>query len=520
MRRLIVIFTLSFFSVNVFGAYVAPAKDTVIAKGGLGDFTNANDDNGGGATKTAWDGGSPSDFINTNGGPITSETGDGTTYDHTGNAKGERCLNETGIGTGVTVGTLVSIYDTGANVDDGIYEITNVVDADNVLVANINATDDDTVSYRVGGAFNTIQFALDDPVNNGASYNRYIYFNEAETITASIDVDQFDGSTNTRIFIIGYNSTLAAESAIVITTTTDLAGTGALVTFNGKGAYTEWRNIDFNGGGKDASRAEHCIEGSGTADGTYSWFINCEFQAAEDDGIQTRASYQKFYNCEIHLHGGDGIAATAATTGLGLMNCSIHDNDVHGVVANLTSAGEFSNCLTYDNGKDGAGDGMNFIAFINGFIENCTSYGNAGDGLDLPVGANRVRILNTTSVGNDDYGFQLNSAPIASFYFGYNHAYDNDQDAGIAAGGDYCSAAASEALFQTLRHGSNQTGDPKFTNVADGSEDFTPTTGSDLINNGLEYGGTGTLDIGAIQEVSSGITTRSPGANLGGELQE
>ena len=45
----------------------------------------------------------------------------------------------------------------------------------------------------------------------------------------------------------------------------------------------------------------------------------------------------------------------------------------------------------------------------------------------------------------------------------------------------------------------NQTGDPLFTSVTDGSEDFTPTTGSPLIGNGITGG-----MIGAVAHADGG----------------
>lgn len=126
-------------------AYAAPAKDTVTICGGLGTMADAINLNGGGATKAAWDAGSPSDFINTNGGPITSCV-------DASFATATKVFTSAGIGTGVTVGTLVQIFGgDGSHVTAGIYEVTAQTN-DTITCANVDddGSDDTNVSLRVG----------------------------------------------------------------------------------------------------------------------------------------------------------------------------------------------------------------------------------------------------------------------------------------------------------------------------------------------------------------------------------
>ena len=260
-------------------AYAAPAKDTVMIVGGLGTQANAAALNGGGATKTVWDANSPSDFINTNGGPITADTA--IAYDHTGGTVA--CMfSKAGIGTGVTVGTLA--YVSGTNITTGIYEITTVAgDGSYVACANIDATDDNSDSVlNIGGALDGLQNALDSPLNDATSYNRYIYDNIAtETITSVIDHNTNSGSTNTRLFIIGYRTDLTAEDDIVITTGSELAN--GLIQFTADVDFTEWWNIDFNGGG--VGKAEYCLYTDGAVSTDKHVFKNCKFHNANNHNI-------------------------------------------------------------------------------------------------------------------------------------------------------------------------------------------------------------------------------------------
>ena len=390
--KFLVLILLSF-SASVFGAYVAPAKDTVCVVGGLGTQANKDADNGGGATKTAWDAGSPSDFIATNGGPITSETADGTAYDHTGNGSGERCLTETGIGTGVTVGTLISIYDTGANVDDGIYEITNVVDADNVLVANINATDDDTVSYRVGGALDALQNALDEPLNNAASYNRYIYTNLAETLTAAIDVDTYGGSNTTDVVVKGANSSCVVDGTRPVITGNASVASG-LLSFTNTSTYTQWWYLDFNAGG--ANKFDYGIyNAAAQSTSKLHSFYDCIIRGALDvTGMYIRSATWSIISCKIY---GNGEGIHARGTGTKLNGCSIHDNTNDGVDW-LSGNGSIANCLIYDNTSEGiTGDAD---ADYNLFEGN-TIFGNGSHGVTFSsAGAEFDVFLDNTSCGN------------------------------------------------------------------------------------------------------------------------
>lgn len=465
-------------------AYGAPNEATVVVCGGLGTMANAAELNGGGATKAAWDANSPSDFINTNGGPKRTASCAFTTA--------SKNLNGTDIGNGVTAGTLcyVSTGD-GTHITAGIYEITTVTDNDNIICAQIDddGTNDTGVTVNVGGAIDTIQHTFDNPVNDGSSYNRYIYINgivnDADgtiPVATAIDVDVNVGSATTHVIVVGYNATLAAKSQVVLEGTADI---NALVAF-AKSADLFWnfQSIDFDAGG--ANKANHCAYTSTTTD-DYVTFENCIFRDAVDQaGIWTGADFWTIINCEMYGSGSggaeDGGFITDASDGsnCGVIGCSIHDNNGDGVLIQQPGAIIINNII-YDN----TGVGIYLLAQGNRMIVmGNTCYINDGDNINISAGTRYSMVINNVCVGSTGgYGFNLNShACLEHLLFGYNLSAGNSSGhtdvsgtfADLGIGGNVASAQAAATLFTT---------------VTDGSEDFTPKdSSSDLYQSALDAG--------------------------------
>jgi len=483
-------------------AYTAPPKDTVIIVGGLGTRAGAADINGGGATKAAWDAGSPSDFMDANGGPITATTNGAFDY-------GDKTITAVGLGVGVTVGTLCRCNDGAdeASFFDGWYEVTTV--ADNVLTfANISLSGIDTdqavdVDCVVGGTIDILRSALDLGVNNGALYSRYIYNNVSEEETAvSVQADVYGGSASTKVYVIGYNATLTAEASITLTCTADITGEVAVVDRSLFSVvtvdYLEFRNINFNAGGKDASKAMYAFYAAASGDGQYNSFYNCNFYGAELDGVNVRSEYVSFVNCGMYLNGQYGFNSLAASAYYQkFICCTIHDNDNHGMYVEPVTC-VFVGNLIYDNGKGETGSGIYFQDNgVNSIFINNTIYGNWDSGIYYRSDQYGDTFINNAFIGNGDSGIDMNGGTASQFlYFGYNLAGANTTDA-ISDGYD----------FATFCNGNNvdsaQTADQLLKTITDGSEDFTPETSSDLIDAGLD-GVYGELDIGAVQSAGGG----------------
>jgi hypothetical protein len=136
----------------------------------------------------------------------------------------------------------------------------------------------------------------------------------------------------------------------------------------------------------------------------------------------------------------------------------------------------------YNNTSDGFATGSSSVG--TSYHINCTYYGNGGDGVDLLNSGSSHRFINCSSSGNGGYGWNLGTDPTSRFdRFDRNHTHGN----------------TSGASDQTLP-GENQTGDPLFADAAGG--DFTPLTGSPLIDNGFNN-----LVIGAFGNLSGGGST-------------
>ena len=487
---------------------MAVAKDTVIVVGGLGTQSGKHTDNGGGATRAAWDAGSPSDFMDVGDGGAKSEE------DHWGGSQ-TACVvdNHSGYNKvtiskagysflGCTVGSIANVEFAGVY-SDGRYEVLAILDSNVTVVIDLPYSSDTTCDIRVGGTLDTLQNALDKPINDAASYNRYIYDNiTTETITATIDVDTYGGSSNTRVIVKAANSSCVVDGTrVIVTTDQNLGGGGlGLLSFTSASTYTQWWYVDFNAGGAD--KADYCIYNA--ADQTSSYyhvFHDCIFRGAADEtGVWIESSNWTLFGCEVH-NNGNGVWMDS-TSG-GAVGCSIHDNTGYGLKLSFYYI-FISNCLVYDNGGNGIhGDSACDMACITGNL----IFGNTGHGLSIDAGGDWNIVINNTSCGNGTggSGYGYNFADRGNtLFFAYNHSCDGLGNANDNFDG-HCNLMidpTSDLEWDDFLEGNNQHGDPKFTSIIDDSEDFTPISGSPLIDNALDAEGYGELDIGAIQQAA------------------
>lgn len=202
----------------------------------------------------------------------------------------------------------------------------------------------------------------------------------------------------------------------------------------------------------DAINRGYCFNnrGSGTA-----LFVDCEFKNANQTvaiGVRTasfRTSMQ-FLRCSIHNCGGDGFFAdpSDSTPAISLIDCTIYNN---------------------------GGDGINLSTFTDasagGFvmIKECTIDGNTGDGIAITGGANDSNItIDGNSISNNG-GYGINaSATIGNngVFVDYNDIFNN-----------------TSGSLNNITGGDNDiTSDPLYTSTTPGSEDYTPQSGSPLID--------------------------------------
>ena len=478
-----------------------PTVDTVMVVGGLGTKADSATLNGGGATKAAWDAGSPTDFIDTNGGPIATATDAAV-----GVSGAETTFTLAGAFAGVTDGTLCYVNfdataETAGYTDGWTYIISHTDDT--IVTETLEFGAEGTGTVTVGGAVPTLQEALDHDVNDATSYNRYI-LTRGETITSTVDVDTNSAGQAYRLTIQGMNATFTATEAAEIDTETYLVN--GLVRIANAIINTKWVDINFNGGGKDSTRAVNCVSFvTGTSE-PHFW-VNCEFFGASADGFANMAEYSHLSNCNFYLNGASGYYAEFTPHSTTMIGCTSHDNDTYGFHFWSGNNVKCIKCIAYDNGKDesvGHGFFAKGTANWSAFVE-CTAYGNYGDGFAIETLALLCQVENCTSVGNGGYGFNLNAGKQYNIqYFGYNHASGNTGNGSTTTHYN----GGVDSTFADFKDGNNiagtQAASAIFTNVTDGSEDFTPVTGSDLIDNGLDAMSAGMQDIGAIQAASGG----------------
>lgn len=187
-----------------------PSKHTIHVVGGAGTQSDKSDQNGGGYVE----GGTAtySTFQGANGGPTSDSSawnGSQTACVLSDRGDGKTRVTKAGAFSVCVVGSLANVAGEDAGFSDGIYEVIAVDGSGNYIDIDDSFVYEDTgADIKVGGAFATLQAALDDDSTNAAGYNRTIYTNLAETLAAAIDIDTGGGdvSKNTHKRVIGFNS--------------------------------------------------------------------------------------------------------------------------------------------------------------------------------------------------------------------------------------------------------------------------------------------------------------------------
>ena len=98
-------------------------------------------------------------------------------------------------------------YVSGTNISTGRYKITDVLSDYAIELSGVISTGDNTdTAINVGGAFDSLQNALDD--TSASYYDCDVYINKDTTLTATVDVDTGGGSVirNTHKRIIGFHT--------------------------------------------------------------------------------------------------------------------------------------------------------------------------------------------------------------------------------------------------------------------------------------------------------------------------
>ncbi|MBE3122218.1 MAG: right-handed parallel beta-helix repeat-containing protein [Thermoplasmata archaeon] len=344
--------------------------------------------------------------------------------------------------------------------------------------------DDDNDGIALITPFKTVQVGLDSV--NAADTLLLVVGANGDTITATDSCDMNGGLhasavSSTPIYVLACNGsgTVYTDTTnFIITTKSTLAEGlfGILVAAD----YIVFQNITFDGGGVGKSEYGVLCQADG-AEGIK--FKRCRFINNDNHGVFYRVSAATpltkwlFYLCEAYGNGlggaGGGIVPTAARGNADFIGCNAHDNVGVGIGlgSSYGSNALFNN--VYDN--DSVGIWVSNLASLGHInIIGNVCYGN-NDGIRLIQNQARITILNNVMAANTRYGLHTLNTTDLDYLNGvsYNCYYNNG-------------TAAIDVNSGTPPGEGNVTGDPKFTSVVDGSEDFSfSDTTSSLYKTGL-----------------------------------
>lgn len=300
-------------------------------------------------------------------------------------------------------------------------------------------------------------------------------------MAASVDFDLVSGTETLRMVVEGVDSSgvRLTEGATrpIIQPSADLSAV-ALFEVSNSMDYWDFYFLDFNGDAGGANKARFGLLCNDTA-ANYHRIFNCTLHNTNLETVYWRGGKGELINCECY--------GTVAQEGCfwdsnisSVLGCSFHDNAAGGLVLSYwVRASHCAYNLFYDNTGVGltADDGSD-----DSFVHDNIAYGNTTDGFFVDTLAARLRFYNNTSDVNGDYGYNLDGDITQFAFFANNHAYGNTK-----AGGSTHYDIATDASEDWLDagHGNNITGDPLFTSVGDGTENFTPKHGSPLLAAGF-----------------------------------
>jgi len=398
------------------------------------------------------------------------------TYDHTGNGEGERHLSLTSAFASYTftAGDTIYLVNAAGGVADGLYEIASKVDSDAILLATDSGLTADSTSDvdSSDGPWATTQYALDTVTATPSDI--YLMSTATETPSAEIRADTNLNSEGSPIRLIGAGSTgIALTTGQYTISGTSLSGSEPVFRLTTTAFVLDLQRVRVTNSthygiltvGSVHVRLKDCIIDTHTNDGVRGDTSSCTIQALRTEVYGCSTGYAQSTTDRVRVY---------------LSDCSIHDCTNDGVDA---ASIEMHRCQVYDNSGSGVLCDDNEMS-----MTHCTIYGNDGDGIEYRLSSDNLRMFaNNTISLNGGYGINTKGGGFRyESLHSNNHAYNN-------------TSGATDAADGLLPGDNNQTGDPLFTSVVDGSEDFTPTSGSPLLGNG-----TNGADIGAIPGASGG----------------
>lgn len=319
----------------------------------------------------------------------------------------------------------------------------------NADATTVGTKDDDTDPYGLQGACDNVAAGDEIRIWGDGTYN----------IGTQVDVDITAGLTDNRIDVNGANATGTVDGTQA--TLQASAAINSILSPEAAADFYVWRYLILDGN----SNAAHCVDDDSWGSECHSWY-RCDFKNANSDGFYSRSNLYRFVRCNAFSNGGDGFDGYGDTE---YIYCTAHDNAANGIYHSSVGGNvKIIDSVCYDNGADGT----NLVADVNNgpVIIGSLFFANTGDGLELSGDAeDAATILNSSFCDNGGYGIKFNAG--AEYVIcDWNHYHNN---------------TSGETDLAATPGSNNQTGDPQFASVADGSEDFTPADASPLDGSGV-----------------------------------
>ncbi len=165
----------------------------------------SSQDNGGGATKAAWDANTPSDFMNTDSGEAIVSV---NAVNVTSAAGGTKLNINHAANVTVITGTIARLDFSGTYIN-GYFPVT-VVDNNNVTIDvtySVDITCDIDIGGAIDGLFSLIDAATD--LMDASTYKCDVFVQGDETFTADLTVAAGGGTTSTMLRFLGVDSNWA-----------------------------------------------------------------------------------------------------------------------------------------------------------------------------------------------------------------------------------------------------------------------------------------------------------------------
>lgn len=273
--------------------------------------------------------------------------------------------------------------------------------------------------------------------------------------TATINVDTNQGTSSSPIVFVGRNSADTAEEVATISGTSILSGSVIYFNFgNTAHSYVHIKKLKFDGSpaNTDISTAYNVYNR-----GVY-WF-DCIFTNSSKYALGSGCYFCQLIRCQFINN--SSLALFLFNNSL-VIGCYFESNTsgtntVNGV---FNSISPFYGCVFRNNGYVYS----NMVGFYN-----CTFDGNNAVGKALTSGVvNTTPIINCVFANYTVTAIDASSAD-TSYYIQGCHFYNNVSDS------NFTIDSTTNTLSGT---------DPQFTNTTNGTEDYTPVSGSPLIGAG------------------------------------